>query len=176
MENSDLLIHEPFIQKCLELAISSGKKGNHTFGAVLVYQGKMIDSAENTEVNGQGFGHAEYNLLMQSIAAFPEEMLRECILYTSTFPCPRCMCAILALGIPEVVYSVSSEAFARLVPGEFRPLNWGAIFQQMGLRVELNGPIMEEQGMRVFEYWDGKSISLESLLEFAKKARIKEDE
>ena len=51
--------HEDFIRACYRLAIRSGKKGNHTFGAVLVYDDEIVASAENTEVTGKGYGHAE---------------------------------------------------------------------------------------------------------------------
>ena len=46
--------HDGFMRVCYSLAVQSGKKGNHTFGAVLVNQGKIIETAENTEVTGGG--------------------------------------------------------------------------------------------------------------------------
>ena len=52
--------HEKFIKRCYELAISAGKKGFDTFGAVLVSDGKIIAEAENTSDYEKGlFGHAE---------------------------------------------------------------------------------------------------------------------
>ena len=51
--------HEEFMRKAIELAIASGKKGNYTFGAVLVHEDKIIASGENTQVTGDGYGHAE---------------------------------------------------------------------------------------------------------------------
>lgn len=39
---------EPFIRQCYDLAIAAGKRGNHTFGALLVHQGQVILTAENT--------------------------------------------------------------------------------------------------------------------------------
>jgi tRNA(Arg) A34 adenosine deaminase TadA len=46
------LEHDPFIRKAIELAIASGKKGNDTFGAVLVHEGAIIATAENTQNTG----------------------------------------------------------------------------------------------------------------------------
>ena len=37
---------EKYIKRCYELAISSGKKGYDTFGAVLVHDGKILEEAE----------------------------------------------------------------------------------------------------------------------------------
>ena len=40
--------HEKYIKRCYELAISAGKKGYDTFGAVLFSNDKIIAEAENT--------------------------------------------------------------------------------------------------------------------------------
>ena len=40
--------HEQYMKRCYELAVNSGKKGHDTFGAVLVYDGKILEEAENT--------------------------------------------------------------------------------------------------------------------------------
>jgi len=39
--------YEKYMGRCYELAISAGKKGFDTFGAVLVYDGKILEEAEN---------------------------------------------------------------------------------------------------------------------------------
>ena len=36
-------LHETIIRRCYELAISAGKKGHDTFGAVLVHDGKILE-------------------------------------------------------------------------------------------------------------------------------------
>lgn len=39
---------EDYMRRCYELAISAGRKGHDTFGAVLVYDGKILEEAEST--------------------------------------------------------------------------------------------------------------------------------
>jgi tRNA(Arg) A34 adenosine deaminase TadA len=166
--------HEQFIRKTIELAITSGKKGNNTFGAVLVHNGKMIATAENTEMTGDGYGHAEYNLAIESAQQFPEQVLRECTFYTSAPPCPRCAFSILAIGIKRIVMSVSYEGFARLIPGTFDMLSIEEIVDRLCLEdVEILGPFLEEEGLRAFEYWGGEYRPLEELLEHTRVAREK---
>lgn len=41
---------ERFIRRCYELAVSAGKKGFDTFGAVLVHNGQILEEAENTAI------------------------------------------------------------------------------------------------------------------------------
>ena len=42
--------HVKHMKRCYELAISAGKKGYDTFGAVLVHNGKILVTAKNYEV------------------------------------------------------------------------------------------------------------------------------
>jgi tRNA(Arg) A34 adenosine deaminase TadA len=163
--------HETFIRKAIELAITAGKKGNDVFGAVLVHNGEIIETAENTSMTGSGFGHAEYSLVIKSAQRFPEGVLTESTLYSSTIPCPRCTCAILAAGIKRIVYSVSYESFAKLIPGEYNELSCDEIIRRLERDVEVVGPILEDEGMRAFEHWGGDYRPLEELLEEARQAR-----
>jgi tRNA(Arg) A34 adenosine deaminase TadA len=163
--------HETFVRKAIELAITSGKKGNDAFGAVLVHDGEVIETAENTSTTEPGFGHAEYNLVIKSAQRFPESVLTESTLYSSTIPCPRCTCAIIAAGIRRIVYSVSYASFAKLIPGEYNELSCDEIVRLLERNVEVIGPILEEEGMRAFEYWGGGYRPLEELLEEARRAR-----
>jgi tRNA(Arg) A34 adenosine deaminase TadA len=166
--------HEPFIRKAYDLAIASGKKGNDSFGAVLIHEGQVIAAAENTQRTGTGYGHAEYNLALQAAQQFPESVLRESTFYCSATPCPRCAFAILAIGIRHVVIGVEYEAFARLIPGVFDMLSIQEIVRRLELTdVEILGPVLEDEGMRVFEHWGGEYHPLEELLEFARQEREK---
>ena len=163
--------HEMFMRKAIELAITSGKKGNDAFGAVLVHDGEIVETAENTSMTEPGFGHAEYNLVIKSAQRFPESVLAESALYSSTIHCLRCTCAIIAAGIKRIVYSVSYASFAKLIPGEYKELSCDEIVRRLERDVEVIGPILEEEGMRTFEYWGGDYRPLEELLEEARRER-----
>ena len=154
-------IHEPFIKQCHALAISAGKKGNHTFGAVLVHQNRVIMTAENT-VNSDDdpTRHAELNLVVKRQRAFPEGVLRESGLYTSTAPCLMCTAVIWEAGIRRIVFSVSYEAFARLTGYQSVPCD--EVFERLGANAEVIGPILEKEGLAVFEFWPGLSTLQES--------------
>jgi tRNA(Arg) A34 adenosine deaminase TadA len=170
MERKAIVEHEDFIRKAIELAISAGKKGNDSFGALLVHNGKVIATAENTSATGEGFGHAEYNLVCQCVHQFSERVMQESILYTSTTPCPRCTFAILAAGIRRIAICVSYERFNELIPGGTDRMPVHEIIRRLELKdVEILGPFLEDEGMLAFEYWGGEYHALEDLLEEAKK-------
>lgn len=165
--------HEPLIRRCYELAISAGKKGFDTFGALLVHKGSILEEAENTADYQLGlFGHAEFNLAHKCANRYPDSVLRESVLYTSCAPCERCLAAIASLGIQQVVYGVSYRQFALLTPGEAPDVDREGLLKQLGLPITLQGPVLEDEGMHVFEYWGGEYHPLEELI--AEMKAIKE--
>ena len=157
--------HEPFMKRCYELAISAGKKGFDTFGAVLVSDGKIIAEAENTADYEKGlFGHAEFNLVHQCANRFSDQVFENATFYTSCAPCVRCLMAIASLGIRTIVFGVSYQQFQKLLPFEETVPDYEKILAQMRVPIKLIGPVLEDEGMHVFEYWGGEYHPLEELI------------
>lgn len=157
--------HEPYINRCYELAISAGKKGYDTFGAVLVHNGKIIAEAENTADYEKGlFGHAEFNLVHKCANHFSDKILAEAVFYTSCAPCVRCLMAIASLGIRHIVFGVSYKSFAKLLPFEDNTPDYKPILAQMNVEMHMEGPVLEDEGMHAFEYWGGEYHPLEELI------------
>ena len=157
--------HEKYMKRCYELAVQAGKKGYDTFGALLVHDGKILEEAENTADYDKGiFGHAEFNLVHKCANRYPDAVLKESILYTSCAPCERCLCAIASLGIEQVVYGVSWRTFSKLTPQDAVPVDREGLLQQLGIKMRLAGPVLEEEGMYVFEWWGGEYHPLEELI------------
>ena len=158
-------IHESFIKRCYELAISAGKKGFDTFGALVVSNGRIIEEAENTADYTRGlFGHAEFNAVQKCANRYPDVLLRNAVFYTSCAPCVRCLMAISSLGIRKIVYGVSYQSFGLLLPFEPKIIDYESALLQMDVEMELIGPVLEDEGMRVFEYWGGNYRPLKELL------------
>ena len=156
---------ERYMKRCYELAIQAGKKGFNAFGAVLVHDGAILEEAENTADWRRGlFGHAEFNLVHKCANRYSDAILKASTLYTSCAPCERCLCAIASLGIGNVVFGVSYEAFSQLTPGDAVPVDREGLLQKLGISMKLTGPVLEDEGMRVFEWWGGEYRPLEALI------------
>ena len=154
-----------FIRRCYELAVSAGKKGFDTFGAVLVYEGQILEEAENTADYEKGlFGHAEFNLVHKCAGKYSDEILNKSVLFTSCAPCERCLCAIASLGVQTVVCGVSYQQFSRLTPFDCVPLDRESLLAQLGIQLKLIQPVLEDEGMHVFEWWGGEYRPLEELI------------
>ena len=157
--------HETYIRKCYELAICAGKKGFDTFGALLMHDGEILEAAENTAEYHRGlFGHAEFNLVHQCANKYSDQVLREAVFYTSCAPCERCLAAIASLGVRTVVYGVSYKEFSKLTPFDDAPLDREGLLAQLHLPMTLIGPVLEDEGMHVFEYWGGEYRPLAELI------------
>lgn len=79
--------HEDCIRQCYDLAVSAGKKGFDTFGALLVHDGQVIETAENTADYQRGFfGHVEFNLVHRCANRYPDSVLHDAVLCTNCAP------------------------------------------------------------------------------------------
>lgn len=158
-EATSLTRHEPFIRQAFELAISSGKKGNHPFGALLVYQNKVILTSENTVYTDRNVhSHAEINLMTKARREIPPEVLRESTMYASTAPCMLCCASIWYRDIKRVVYGVSYETFAKITGYRDKSIPCDKLYQETGKPLEWIGPVLEEEGIQVFYYWPHDSF------------------
>ena len=159
------MTHEDYIRCCYDLAVSAGKKGFDTFGALLASGDEVIETAENTADYEHGFfGHAEFNLVHRCANRYSDELLHNATLYTSCAPCERCLAAIASLGVRKVVYGVSYRAFSQLTPFDDQPLDREGLLAQLHLPLKLEGPVLEDEGMHVFEYWGGEYRPLAELI------------
>ncbi len=155
--------HQEFIRECHRLAVEAGKNGDEPFGAVLVRGGEIIMRASNTvNTDSDSFQHAEYRLVLQARKELSEEVIAESTLYSSTAPCVLCCGAILSTSLAGVVYSVGYEAFGRRTRAHV------SIDELAGrLRPEMLvlGSVLEDEGMKAYEWWAGEYTPLEQLLQ-----------
>ena len=160
-----MLNNEDYMRRCYELAISSGKKGHDTFGAVLVYNGEILEEAENTaDFEKHVFGHAEYNLVHKCANKYTDDIMEKSTVYTSCAPCERCLTAIASLGVHNVVCGVSYKEFSKLTPFDYQPVDREGILKQLGIEMKLTESVLEDEGMHTFEWWGGEYRPLEELI------------
>ena len=86
-------------------SINNYKKGG-PFGATIVKEDKIISSAHNTVMQtNDPTAHAEINAIRSACQKLKTNDLSNCILYTSTEPCPMCLSAIIWTNIKEVYFA-----------------------------------------------------------------------
>lgn len=80
------------------------------FGAVIVKDGQIIGKGSNCVlVNNDPTAHAEIIAIREACKKINSYDLSGCILYTTCYPCPMCLSAIIWSNIKEVYYGNTKE-------------------------------------------------------------------
>eukprot|EP01031_Cornospumella_fuschlensis_P044551 gene44551-54486_t len=148
---------EAYMEEAIALAKSAKSHGNHPFGALLVLDGEVVLTAENTVNTGKNFTHhAEMNLMNKVAASsLTAEQKARSVLVTSTEPCAMCSGAIFWGGVKNVVYGCPADFLGEVAGDDFlmpcRTLF--ALAKSSPVRVE--GPVLAEQAKEVhIGFWD----------------------
>ncbi len=105
------------MNKFMKIAINEAKinennnfKDGGPFGAIIVKNNKIIATAHNTVLeNHDPTAHAEINAIRHACKILKTHDLNGCQIYTTCFPCPMCLSAIIWANIKEVYYGNTKE-------------------------------------------------------------------
>jgi guanine deaminase len=124
------------------------------FGAAIVRNGELITAAHNEVLKtNDPTAHAEINAIRRASAALNTFDLSDCILYTTCYPCPMCLGAILWARISTVYYASTMEDAAQ---GGFDDKAFYALFNNPQTALAINA-IDNEEGKKLFSRWLEKS-------------------
>ena len=85
------------------------------FGACVVKEGKIIGKGSNHVLkNNDPTAHAEIMAIRNACKKINSYDLSNCELYTSCYPCPMCLSAIIWSNIKKVYYGNSKEDAANI--------------------------------------------------------------
>jgi tRNA(Arg) A34 adenosine deaminase TadA len=147
-------VHDIYMRRTFDLAVSAAVKGNHPFGAILVHSGEVILTAVNTvNTDRDQTRHAELNLVAEARRTIPRDVLEESTIYASTAPCAMCTYAIWEAGIRRIVYGVTYQTFAKLITGGSPYIPCEEIYKRLDTPAEITGGVLEEEGIRVYRHW-----------------------
>lgn len=94
--------------KAIELAAKAGlgERSGGCFGAVVVRDGEIIGEGYNQVLSLRDpTCHAEMQAIRSACKFLNTHKLDDCTMYTSSEPCPMCLCATYWARIPRVVYA-----------------------------------------------------------------------
>ena len=103
MEN----VMELGVKRALE-TINNGLGG--PFGACIVKDGVVVSVSSNSVLgDNDPTAHAEINAIRQACKKLGTYDLTGCSLYTTCYPCPMCLSAIIWSNIKEVFYGCTAK-------------------------------------------------------------------
>lgn len=105
-----------YMKEAKELAKENLKtNAGGPFGACVVKNGKIIGrGSNNVLLNNDPTAHAEIMAIREACKNINTYDLSECELYTSCYPCPMCLSAIIWANIKTVYYGNTKEDAAKI--------------------------------------------------------------
>lgn len=140
------------MQRAIDLAAESVKKGGGPFGAVVVKDGKVIaESANSVTPDNDPTAHAEVNAIRLACKKLGTFMLDGCEIYASCEPCPMCLGAIYWAHIKTIYYAgTRSDAAKAGFDDDF-------IYREINIDPEKRSVpafnYMPTEGAAVFKLW-----------------------
>ncbi|MDD5159872.1 MAG: nucleoside deaminase [Sulfuricurvum sp.] len=142
----------------MQIAYDEAINGMHNndggpFGAAIIHNGEVVASAHNEVLRtNDPTAHAEINAIRKASQILGRFDLSDCILYTTCYPCPMCMGAILWARIPAVYYGASKADAAR---GGFDDNQFYTLLQHPDTALDLH-PVDTEKTKKLFDLWLAK--------------------
>ncbi|MDD5717714.1 MAG: nucleoside deaminase [Sulfuricurvum sp.] len=145
---------DPMMQIAHDEAVF-GMEHNHggPFGALIVRNEEIIAAAHNEVLlTNDPTAHAEINAIRKASRNLGRFDLSDCVLYTTCYPCPMCMGAILWARIPTVYYGATEADAAE---GGFDDEKFHTFLKNPKEALDLQ-MLDNAQGRELFARWNQK--------------------
>ncbi|MEX0917438.1 MAG: nucleoside deaminase [Candidatus Paceibacterota bacterium] len=102
-------VDKQYIRECISIASVGTQYGEFPFGALVLFDGKVISKRHNESLHKKEvYRHAEMLALLDAQEILTPVELSRSTLYSSVEPCPMCSFAIQELNIGRVVFGLRS--------------------------------------------------------------------
>ena len=149
-----------FMRKAIRLADDSVKNGGGPFGAVIVKDGEIVAGSSNSvTTDNDPTAHTEVNTIREACRRLHTFDLSDCVIYSSSEPCPMCLGAIYWARIGRIYYGntrkdVGSVGFA----DDF-------IYEELDKKMEERSlpiiPLLHDEALHTFQLWKEKEDKIE---------------
>ena len=127
-----------YMREAYSEALVAYNSGENPIGALVVKNGKIISRASNAENSKYDpTAHAEIEAIRKACKKLKQIKLKDCVLYTTLYPCPMCEGAIIEVGIKKVIYG--GELF-----------KWIKDIKYSSRDLEIIGPILNKECREIF--------------------------
>lgn len=134
----------------LDMAEASKRWGEFPFGAVLVRNDRVLAAVENFEKRRADVtAHAEMVAISDTCRQLGRRDLSDCVIYSSTEPCPMCAAAIFQSNIPRVAFALFRDDLPHLF--RRRKIRIAQLADDWDYQPELVGGLLRDEALEAFE-------------------------
>lgn len=102
--------HQRFIESAVVMRRLAVSRGDQAYGAVIVKSGQIVGEAPSRVViNGDPTAHAEMEAIRNAAYRTGSRDLSNCVMYSTSRPCPMCEAAAFWARIDRMFYGVDAE-------------------------------------------------------------------
>lgn len=156
------------LRRAIAIAEASVARGGRPFGAVVCDgDGRVVSEAGAVApIDPRDWtAHSEMQALRAASAVMDWAALGHATIYASGEPCPMCAAAIYWCNVRRLVFCVSEPAMRDLrAPYERAAgitMRCDEIFARCGRKIEVVGPLLEEEGLPVHrQFWPNASLDV----------------
>src|SRR5712671_2069443 len=149
-------MNNPFMARAIQLSIDGvhSRQGG-PFGAVVVRDGKIVAEGVNQVTSTKDpTAHAEVLAIRKACEKLGVFELKDCELYTSCEPCPRCLGAIYWARLSRVYFANAAADAAKI--GFDDSLIYSELAQPISQRKIPMIQMMREEALAAFRSWENK--------------------
>lgn len=142
-------LHEQFMHLAIEQAKEAKKLGDWPFGAVVVYQGKVIGMGKaEDKTSGDVTDHAEFVAIRKACRTLGTNDLEHCTIYCTNEPCLMCSAGIFQAHIPQVVIGASRDDLFGLLRS--RKIRIEHLVEDSGHQIEIIRGVLKSEVLKLF--------------------------
>jgi tRNA(adenine34) deaminase len=143
-------IVENHMRLALEQADLAREHGEFPFGAVVTQGGQVILAVENGEKrNADVTAHAEMIAISEVCRLLGRRDLSDCVVYSSTEPCPMCSAAIFQSKIPRVAFALFRDDLPHIF--RRRKIRIAQLAEDWDYQPEVVGGILRQEAKLAFQ-------------------------
>ncbi len=142
-----------FMRIAIEKAREGIKNGQSPFGACIVKDDEVVDTANNTVWEKMDItAHAEVNAIRNACEKLNTIDLSGCTIYSTTEPCPMCFSAIYWARISKIVFGSTIRDSRKFGFNEMAISN-EKMKSLTGNKIEIKHDFLNDECKKLFEEW-----------------------
>ena len=155
-----MITKNKFMQRAIELSISSANGTGGPFGCVIVKDDKIIAEGSNkVTFSNDPTAHAEIVAIREACKKLNTFNLSGCDLYASCEPCPMCLSAIYWSHVDNIFYANTREDAKKINFDD--SLIYSEISKKNEDRKIPIKQMLRDEALKAFEIWNKKTDKIE---------------